>query len=194
MTRSASSASLGCTARRMLPRPSTDSGKIDCGTSEETTDRIPWASRRLRTISASMPDEVRNTTTRSGNGLTYLVDFQQDHCHVVMLRCVAHEGGNLAQHPLPELGGRQVRMRLNQLAQPRFAEAVVVHVHRLADPIRKEQVEIAGPQRDCLLLQEAAEHLAVVQLETDDHPVRDENADAVRAAAIARDVDQRRVS
>src|SRR5262245_63090188 len=126
MTRSASSDSVGCTARRMLPRPSTDSGKIDCGTSDETTDRIPWASSRLRTISASIPDEVRNTTTRSGNGLTHLVDFQQDHGHVVVLRCVAHESGDLSQDPLPQLGGRQVAVRLNQLAQPRFVEAVVV--------------------------------------------------------------------
>src|SRR4029453_14631702 len=104
MMRSAFLDSLGCTARRMFPRPSTDSGKIDCGTSDETTDMIPWASRRLRTIPASIPDEVRNTTTRSGNGLTHLADLEQDHRHVGVLRRVAHERGNLAQHSFPELG------------------------------------------------------------------------------------------
>src|SRR4030088_385147 len=134
MTRSASSASLWCTAMRMSPRPSTDSGKIDCGTSEETTDMMPCASSRLRTTPASIPDEVRKTTTRSGNGLTHLVDFQQDHRHVVVLRRVADKGGDLAQHALAEFGGRQMRVRLDELAQPRFAETVVVDVHRLADP------------------------------------------------------------
>ena len=64
-------------------------------------------------------------TTRSGtpasalDSSTPLVDLQQDHRHVVVLRRVADERGNLAQHPLAELVGRQVRVRLDQLAQPR---------------------------------------------------------------------------
>src|SRR5258707_12519878 len=108
MTRSASSASLWWTAIRMSPRPSTESGKIDCGTAEDTTDMIPCASSRLRTTRASIPDEVRKMTTWSGNGLTHLVHLQQDHRHVVVLRGVADEGGNLTQHALTQLGRRQV--------------------------------------------------------------------------------------
>src|ERR1700704_76400 len=97
---------------RISPRPSTDSGKIDCGTSEETTDMIPCASSRLRTTRASIPDEVRKMTARSGNGLTHLVHLQQDHRHVVVLGSVAHEGGNLTQHALAQFRRRQMPVGL----------------------------------------------------------------------------------
>ena len=54
-----------------------------------------------------------------------LVDLQQDHRHVVVLRRVADERRDLAQHALAQLVGRQVRVLLDQLAEPRLAEAVV---------------------------------------------------------------------
>src|SRR5438105_3223314 len=166
MIRCASSASLSCTAIRTSLRPSTASGKIELGTSEETSDMTPCDSRRPRTIRASMSECVRKITTRSLGGTSVcelrelradlgrrgdLVDLEQDHRHVVVLRRVADEGGDLAQHALAQLVGRQVRVRFDELAEPRFAEAVVARVHRLADPVGEEKVEIAGPQRNRLL-------------------------------------------
>src|SRR5689334_20916251 len=98
MIRRASCASSGCTAIRTSLRPSTDSGKIECGTSEETTDGSPCDSSRPRTICASMSEWVRKMTIRSGNGFNHLVDLEQDHRHVVVLRRVADERGDFAQH------------------------------------------------------------------------------------------------
>src|SRR5262245_51762393 len=125
MIRCASCASSGWTARRTSVRPSTASGKIECGTSEETTDITPCDSSSPRTIFASMSECVLKMTTRSGNGFNHLVDLEQDHRHVVVLRRVADEGRDLAQHPLAQLVGRQVRMGLDQLPQAGLAEAVV---------------------------------------------------------------------
>ena len=59
------------------------------------------------------------------SGRRAVVDLQQDHRHVVVLRRVADERRNLAEHPLAQLVGRQVRVLLDQLGQPRLAEAVV---------------------------------------------------------------------
>src|SRR5436190_11009502 len=61
-----------------------------------------------------------------------LLDLQQDHRHVVVLRRGANERRDLAKHPLPELGRRQMRMFLDQLRQTELAEAVVAFVHRFA--------------------------------------------------------------
>src|SRR6185295_12317220 len=131
MIRCASSASLAWTAMRTSVRPSTDIGKTECNTSDETTDMTPCVSSSPRTICASMSECVRKMTTRSvtqphlpylphlpgrsllGNlrelragqrdGDCRVVDLQQDHRHVVVLRGVADERGDLAQHALAEL-------------------------------------------------------------------------------------------
>src|SRR2546423_10295837 len=121
MIRCASSASFGCTAIRTSVSPSIDSGKIACGTSDEITDITPCDSSRPRTMRASMSEWVRKITTRSGNGFGHLVHLQQDHRHVVVLRRVADERRNLAQHALAQLVGRQVRVRFDELTEPRLA-------------------------------------------------------------------------
>src|SRR5207249_3709890 len=139
MTRRASFASPGCTERRTSPSPSTESGKIACGTSELTTDMMPCASSRLRTTRASIADAVRKITTKSGNGRRHLLHFEQNHRHVVVLRRIADERGDLAQHPFAQLVGRQIGMVLDQLGETTLAEAVVVRVHRLADPVGEEE-------------------------------------------------------
>ena len=115
-----------------------------------------------------------------------LVDLEQDHRHVVVLRRVADEGGNLAQHALAQLLRWQVRVGLDQAAEPRFAEQIVAPVHRFADAVGEQQVEIAGLQRDRLLDQVALEHLAVVQFESDHHSVRDEDLHVARRPVAAR--------
>src|SRR5262249_10741044 len=113
--------------------PTIDSGKIACGTSDDTIDSTPCDSSSPRTIRASMSEWVRKMTTRSGNGFGHLVHFQQDHRHVVVLRRVADEGGDFAQDAFAQLVGGQVRVRFDQLAEPRLAEDVVTGVHRFAD-------------------------------------------------------------
>src|SRR6516225_4039211 len=94
----ASEASASCTVMRTSLRPSTESGKIDSERSDETTEITPCASRRLRTTRASMLDGVRKTTTSSGNGLSDLVNLQQNERHVIVLRRVAHERGDFPEH------------------------------------------------------------------------------------------------
>src|SRR4051794_37179574 len=125
MIRCASSASSGWTAMRTSVRPSIESGKIACGTSDEITDITPCDSSRPRTMRASMSECVRKMTTRSGNGFGHLVDLQQDHRHVVVLRRVADKRRDLAQHALAQFVGRQMGVRLDQLSEARLAEAVV---------------------------------------------------------------------
>src|SRR5262249_42238928 len=108
MIRCASSASSGCTAMRTSLSPSIDSGKIACGTSDETIDMTPCDSSRPRTMRASMSECVRKMTTRSGNGFGHLVHLEQNHRHVVVLRGVADERRDLAEHPLTQFVGRQM--------------------------------------------------------------------------------------
>src|SRR5439155_237058 len=146
MIRCASSASFGCTAIRTALSPSIDSGKIACDTSDEITDMTPCDSSRPRTMRASMSEWVRKITTRSGNGFAHLVDLQQDHRHVVVLRGVADERGDFAQHAFAELVRRQVRVRFDELAEPRLAEAVVARVHRFADAVGEKEIQVAGLQ------------------------------------------------
>src|SRR5262245_3527473 len=86
-----------------------------------------------------------------------LIHLQQDHRHVVVLRRLADKRRDLAQHPLAQLVRWQVRMVLDQLAEAVLAEAVVVHVHRLADAVRKEEIEIAGVQLDGLFFEDLHE-------------------------------------
>src|SRR6516225_11687946 len=109
---------------------------------------MPCVSSRPRTICASMSEWVRKMTTRSGNGFGHLINLQQDHRHVVVLRRVAHERRNLAEDALAQLVRSEVRMRLDELAQPRFAEAVVARVHRLADTVGEEDIQVARLQRN----------------------------------------------
>src|SRR5438876_825499 len=142
MIRRASSASSGCTDSRTSPSPSTDIGKIECGTSEPTTDMMPCASSRLRTTRASICDAVRKITTKSGNGSRHFVHLEQDHRHVVVLRRFADKCRDLAQHPLAQLIGRQMGVIFDQLAEPALAEAVVLSVHRLADAVGEEEAEV----------------------------------------------------
>src|SRR5207249_7855592 len=191
MTRCASSASSGWTDRRTSPRPSTERGKMECGTSELTTDMIPCASSRLRTTRASMADGVRKITTKSGNGRGHLVHFQQDHRHVVVLRRIADKRRDLAQHPFAQLVGRQVRVVLDQLAKTALAEAVVVRVHRLADPVGEEEAEIARVQRDGVLFEQALERFAAVNLESEHEAVGGENPRPPPVDAVRRHVDER---
>ena len=86
---------------------------------------------------ASMSEWVRKMTTRSLMRATQrhrvavdptrcaAADLQQDHRHVVVLRRVADERRDLAQHALAQLLGRQVRVLLDEPPEPRLAEAVV---------------------------------------------------------------------
>src|SRR5438093_12071233 len=165
MMRRASSASSGCTDSRTSPSPSTDSGKIECGTSELTTDITPCASSRLRTTRASIADELRKMTARSGNGRRHFVHLEQNHGHVVVLWRVADKRRDFAQHALTQLVGREIGVVLGELAETGLAKAVVVRVHRLADAVSEEQVQIAGVQRNGVLLEQPPRHPPVVDLQ-----------------------------
>src|SRR5579864_3376798 len=143
----ASSASLWCTAIRTSPRLSTESGNT-AWAPVDTTDMTPCASSRLRTTRASISEGVRKMITSSGNGFAHIVHLQQDHRHVVVLRRFADKRGDLAQNALAQLVGRQVRMALDELTQAALAEQILVCVHRLADAVGEEQVEIARRKRN----------------------------------------------
>src|SRR6516225_1715702 len=188
MMRRASFASLSRTAILTSPALSTDSGNTEREMPDEVTVMRPWASSRLRTTRASMSEGVVKMTTSSGNGfvfqtvhpaggipLVHLIHFEQNHCHIIVLRRVADERGDLPQHPLAQLVRRQVRVPLDELPQPVLAEAIVVRVHRLADAVGEEQVEIARVHRNRLLLQEAFEHLPAVDLEAEHQAVGRQN-------------------
>src|SRR5947209_19516022 len=107
------------------------SGKMDCGTSDAVTVGTPCASSSPRTTLASTSDCVRKMTTRSatrfsaaagrcrGGAGPYnsrctdrrglngsLVDLEQDHRHVVVLRRGADERLDLAQDALAQLRRR----------------------------------------------------------------------------------------
>src|SRR5437870_10749353 len=120
MIRSASSASSGCTEIRTSPRALMASGKMDCGTSDAVTVGTPCASSSPRTTLASTSDCVRKMTTRSATRFSAaaggchrlcgrcgcngrLVDLEQDHRHVVVLRRGADERLDLAQNALAQL-------------------------------------------------------------------------------------------
>ena len=67
-------------------------------------------------------------------------------------------------------------MLLDQLPQPRLAKAVVRLVHRLGDAVGEEHGEVARREGDRLLLEQALEHLAVVELQAEHEAVRREHA------------------
>ena len=125
MIRRASSASSGRTAIRTSPSSLTFSGNTECATEDDSTDMTPCASSRPRTMLASTSDCVRKMTTSSAHPRTSAtsatsaasasrsppgggtcVDLQQDHRHVVVLRRVADERRDLAQHAFAQLVGR----------------------------------------------------------------------------------------
>ena len=111
-----------------------------------------------------------------------------------MLRRVADEGGDLAQHALAQLVRRQVRVRLGELAEPVLAEAVIARVHRLADAVGEEHEQIAVVQQDRVLLQQPLERLALVDLQSQHESVGREDLRPARFEDRSRDVDQRRVA
>ena len=133
MMRRASSASLACTAMRTSPRPSTDSGKTTAARRTRRPTCTPCASSRPRTmlrfdvgVRAEDDDQIATQSSaaiRARSPRADVVDLQQDHRHVVVLRRVADERRDLAQHALAQLLRRQVRVLLDQPAEPRLAEA-----------------------------------------------------------------------
>ena len=72
-------------------------------------------------VRAEDDDELAHTAHSASSAIApspqrrHVVDLQQDHRHVVVLRRVADERRDLAQHPLAQLVGRQVRVLLDQL-------------------------------------------------------------------------------
>ena len=73
-----------------------------------------------------------------------LLDLDQDHRHVVVLRRARHERVDLPQDPLAQLVGRQVAVLADEPRQARLAEAVRLGVHRLADAVGEEQQHVAA--------------------------------------------------
>ena len=157
-----------------------DDLRFDVGVVRKMTTRSVTVARRIG--DAPSPASRR----RSIAVARAVVDLQQDHRHVVVLRRIADEGRDLAQHALAQLLRRQVRVGLDQLRPAASRRTVVARVHRLADAVGEQQVEIAGLQRDRLLDQVALEHLAVVELQADDHAVRREDLHLPRRAVGAR--------
>ena len=108
---------------RISPSRSPPAERSRAGRSDETTDGMPWLRAGRGRCCASMSEWVRKMTTRSvtrsrsassakpsivsASGAE-LVDLQQHHRHVVVLRRVADERRDLAQHPLAQLVRRQV--------------------------------------------------------------------------------------
>src|SRR6266853_5040246 len=168
MMRRASSASSARTDSRTSPRSDTFSRKTSWVTSDETTDRMPLASSSPRTMLASTSDCVRKMTARSD---MQRIDLHEDHRHVVVLRRVADKCGDIKQDALAQLLARQVRVFLKDAAEPRVAETVVGPVHRLADAVREEQIQVARAEGNGLLDEQPIEHPAVVQRETEHEPV-----------------------
>ena len=138
----ASSASAAFTAMRTSPSSLTVTGNSECGTADgherphavrleqsahdarlDVGLRRKMTTRSLTNASPTSGDTAsarRAGATTSSHG-RQLVDLQQDHRHVVVLRRVADERGDVAQHPLAQLVARQVRVILDQPAQPLLA-------------------------------------------------------------------------
>src|ERR1700674_2719174 len=115
MMRCASSASSGLTEILTSPMPSTTSGKIDRGRSDDINDGMPWASSRPRTTRASISERLLNTTISSSNGLS--LDFHNDHRDVVMLRLAVDKRRNLVEQTLTDGLGRFLHVRLEKRDQ-----------------------------------------------------------------------------
>src|SRR5262245_40471394 len=138
MMRCASSASSGRTAILTSPSSLTFRGNTVCATAEDRIAITPCDSSSPRTMLASTLDWVRKMTTGSAKSSleaalswTHLCDLgdlchlcvlgsasrihlQQDHRHVVVLRRVADEGGDLAQDAFAQLVGGEVSVLLDQ--------------------------------------------------------------------------------
>src|SRR5580765_1010334 len=95
------------------------------------------------------------------------VHHEQDHRHVVVLGGAGGKRFHVAKDTLAELLGRQVGVFLEQSRETRFAEAVVVGIHRFADPVGEQDVQISDMQRNRLLHQQPIEHFAVVELQAE---------------------------
>ena len=84
---------------------------------------------------------------------------------------------DLSQDTLAQLLERQVRLLLDERAEALLAEAVTCRVHRLGDAVGEEHEQVAGAERQRHFLEQAPEHLAIVDLEAEHQPVRGENLD-----------------
>src|SRR5215471_3898900 len=91
-----------------------------------------------------------------------LVDLQQDHRHVVVLRRAADEVPDLPQHALAKIPRLEIGVVLDHPAKPALAEAVVSLVHGFRDAVREEEKQVARLQWNGLLDQKTLEHLPVV--------------------------------
>src|SRR4249920_3323483 len=134
MIRFASSTSSGWTEMRTSPSPSTDRGKIECRASPAGRARC-WP--RCRSACGKSPSKRTRGPSRSSNrelpGAFHhivrwprdeVVDLQQDHGHVIVLRGGADEDLDLAQDPLAQLLGRQMAMLFDDSAQPCLLETI----------------------------------------------------------------------
>src|SRR5258706_4753563 len=181
MIRLASSASSARTEILTSPSPSIASGNTECGIADVTIDMTPWVSSSPRTMLASTSDCVRKWPTRSGKwvvdrrlaiveprrGGGDVFDLQQDHRHIVVLRRVADKRRDFAQHALPELLGRQVRMLLHEPREAVLTKQIVCAVHRFGDAVREKEVQVALGERDRVLFEQLLEHLAIVELQAE---------------------------
>ncbi len=106
---------------------------------------------------------------------SHRVHLQQDHRHVVVLRGAGGKRLHVAKDALAQLLGRQVGVLLEQPGETRFAETVVVGVHRFADAVGEQDVEISSMQWNRLLDEQSIEHLAVVELQAEHEAIRREH-------------------
>ena len=176
------------TEMRTSPSPSTDSGKIECGTSDATIDWMPCVSSRPRTTLASMSECVRKMTTGEDGSARHRglgraiglrasvvqpVDLDQDHRHVVVLRRAADE--RFASHAGSARAAPRVgRWPCSSTSRPRRAspKQSACVVHRLADAVGEEArtgrpaAAAGAPPRA------AAEAFAAVDVQAQHHAVR----------------------
>ena len=110
-----------------------------------------------------------------------LRDLDQDHRHVVVLIGGADERLDLAEDPLAQLARVEVSVLFDDPAEPGVAEEIAVVVHRLGDAVGVEDDDVAGVQRDLLLLEQLVElrHRAV-DAQAEDHPAWDEDLCALQ--------------
>src|SRR5689334_1383358 len=112
MMRLASSASFGCTEMVTSPKGFTAIGN-GFGWCDATTSGRPCASSRPRTMLASTSERVWKMTTRSdkfvGDGAAHrgerfavVLDFQENHRHVVVLGRAADERLDFGEHTLTQ--------------------------------------------------------------------------------------------
>src|SRR5437870_3182847 len=151
MMRFASSASVGWTEIVISPNGFTAMGN-GFGCRDATTSGSPCASSSPRTMLASTSERVWKMTTRSdkfvghsaarrGERLAVVLDFQQNHGHVIVLGGAADKRLDFGEHVFAKRFRCQVEIPLEKLSEPALTEAVVGRVHRLGDAVREEHVE-----------------------------------------------------